>query len=146
MKIMRVVGNRKEEIDVSPAGARKLGIPAGPVPRRTVAWLLEGLFPSVPSDGAPVTCPMCGTTRREVILYRRVGCTACYEAFHDTIDYLLHRTSPEGVTHSGRIPQRLARYRTLFVDRERLRERLNRALEEEDFETAAALRDELDAL
>ncbi len=149
MKIIRQIGSAREELDISVSRAKELGISLSGAAPRTVAWLMEGLLaPTAPAGeaGAPSqTCSLCGTTRREVVLYRQVGCVQCYQVFDSTIERLL-QLQQEEPSHRGRIPQRLVRYRTLFLDRERLKLRLNQAVEEEDFETAASVRDELESL
>ena len=48
--------------------------------------------------------------------------------------------------HADRIPVRLQRYRQLFVEREALLYRLSLAVDAEDFEQAAGLRDEIRSL
>ena len=83
-----------------------------------------------------------GTGRRELVLRGRAGCETCFDVFRGTIDRLLTRRDGAG-EHLGPIPKRLMRYRRLFVDRERLLQQLSTAVEAEDFETAAAVRDQL---
>lgn len=50
------------------------------------------------------------------------------------------------MSYAGRIPKRLERFRRMFVDREALRAQLATALSEEDFESAARVRDRLERL
>lgn len=146
VKIIRVVGNTRQEVEISAARARELGIRRDRRRRPSVAYLLDGILAwhrggERTGDG----CPRCGTTQREIILYRRTGCPHCYEAFHGTVERILRldRTSP---AHQGRVPKRLDRYRRLFVEREHLLNRLSHAVEAENFEDAAELRDQLRGL
>ena len=87
-------------------------------------------------------CPQCGTTHRELILRHTAGCAQCYEVFSSGVHRVLAGRH-EAPVHRGRIPQRLQRYRRLFVEREDLISRLNGAVAKEDFEAAAQLRDRL---
>lgn len=147
MKIVRVVGGKRHEIEVPQGVARELGISqpgAGPV---TVPYLMEGLFVWNPSGGsASEQCHQCGTTVREVILRNRVGCPACYDSHGATIERLLKVQKEPVSGHRGRIPERLQRYRRLLVDRSELLSRLSTAVAAEEFEKAATLRDELHRL
>lgn len=135
-------------MEISAARARELGITGESRRDPTVAYLLEGVLAWHRTGGrAENECPRCGTTQREMVLYRRAGCSRCYEVFHRTVDRLLRLdTSDKGIAHRGRVPRRLDRFRRMFVEREDLLSRLSLAVDDEDFETAATLRDRLRGL
>lgn len=145
VKVVRVVGGKREVIELPEGEARELGIAAAPPHPLSIPYLMDGLFVAVEDNGEEATCPNCGTTIRDVILRQRVGCPHCFDRFADTIDRLL-RLRRRRETHTDRIPLRLQRYRKLFVEREALLSQLSLAVEEEDFETAAGLRDQLTQL
>ena len=93
----------------------------------------------------PRQCPDCKMTEEELRRRGKVGCAKDYEIFADYLDGVLKQM--HGATeHSGRIPgsdqQDLAR-RQLIGD---LKQKLERAIREEDYECAASLRDELRSL
>ena len=143
VRIVRVIGGKRHEVEISSTRARELGIGTRNQGRLTVAYLMDGLVAwqqAEPTDHA--VCPQCGTTHREVVLRHTAGCARCYEVFSASIDRLLSSRKRTPV-HQGRIPERLQRYRKLFVEREDLITRLNAAVEDEDFETAADLRDRI---
>lgn len=145
MRILRVVGDKRTVIEIPRAEARELGIQHASEGVVTVPYLMDGLFAWSETREADVTtCPICSTTSRDIVLRRRVGCARCYETFAETIDYLLARR--ETVVHHGRIPERLQRFRRLFVERERLLGRLGDAVNREAFEEAAELRDQIRAI
>lgn len=143
IRIVRLIGQTRQEIELPLNEAREMGIepePRGPV---SVAYLMDGVFAWHHVDGpAPEQCPSCGTSHRDVLLRHRVGCANCYEVFARTIERLL-RVRHEDSQHTGRIPNRLLRYRRVFVERENLLARLTVAVENEDFEAAARIRDQL---
>lgn len=142
-RIIRVVGGKRQEVEISAARARELGITPERRRRLSVAYLFDGVLAWHRSGNRlEARCPRCGTTQREIVLYRRVGCSNCYEVFHRTIERLLRLDRTEAA-HTGRVPQRLDRYRRMFVEREDLLDRLNEAVTTEDFEAAATLRDRL---
>ena len=146
LKIVRVFGGKRHETEISERRARELGITTKRSTRPSVAYLVEGVFAwHRTGQRIGTSCSRCGTTQRDLVLHRRAGCPHCYEVFDQTVDRLLrlHRTN---ATHPGRVPQRLARYRRMFVEREALLNRLTMAVQDEDFEVAADLRDQLHAI
>lgn len=90
-------------------------------------------------------CPFCGLTFREFRDVGRLGCPQCWSAFEDHLQGLLRRV--HGATsHIGKVylppdPTASERQKRLQA----LRRRLERAVELEDFERAAELRDEIRA-
>ncbi|WP_455382998.1 hypothetical protein, partial [Salinispira pacifica] len=69
----------------------------------------------------------------------------CYTVFRPIIETVLKDQSFAG-RHIGRLPERLATYRYIFVDRERLARALAAAVVREDFEEAARIREEMGRL
>jgi protein arginine kinase activator len=106
--------------------------------------LPDALFDSEQNEltGDPamdVRCPHCNTTRLEFERSGLLGCSECYESFADDLQVLMRRL--HGATqHLGRRP-RPRRVFGVSVDQGTLREELDHAIAEEDFERAAALRD-----
>lgn len=94
----------------------------------------------VPANGRE--CPSCGLTLGQLKKTGRVGCVHCYTVFRPIIETVLKDQSFAG-RHIGRLPDRLATYRYIFVDRERLARSLAAAIDREDFEEAAQLREEI---
>lgn len=86
------------------------------------------------------TCPYCSTSLESVVTRGRAGCPECYTAFCD----LLFPTSltPESA-HGARMPSS----RRALIDRVRsineLKSRIKIAVETENYELAASLRDEI---
>ena len=110
-----------------------------------LAALGEGLDPDAPLTAALETaCSGCGATLREFRETGRVGCAECYRSFDAPLRELLRRL--HGSTHhTGRryggveSPPAIAPPASL----KELREQLRRAIETEQFELAAELRDRL---
>jgi protein arginine kinase activator len=87
-------------------------------------------------DGEDRSCPACHMRESDFRKAQRLGCAACYEAFRSTLaEYL--RDMQSGESHVGKVPVS-ERQR---VERAALQGRLNEAVEEQDFEEAARLRD-----
>jgi protein arginine kinase activator len=87
---------------------------------------------------ATLRCPECGIRLVELRKSGRVGCARCYEVFRKQVLPLLRRV--HGATdHVGMRPRGVGSQPDLAG----LREELRRAIEAEDFEQAARLRDRI---
>ncbi|MFN8179431.1 MAG: UvrB/UvrC motif-containing protein [bacterium] len=85
-------------------------------------------------------CPECGLTAAAFRTQSLFGCPRCYEAFEEGLDLLLKRLHG-AVTHRGRLP----RGNALAAEAEpgALRRELDDAIQRQDFQRAAYLRDRL---
>lgn len=98
------------------------------------------------SDPPSAGCSFCGLTFQDFRDTGRLGCPHCYETFAPHLRKLLRRIHG-GVQHVGKVylppdPTASDMERRL----EGLRRKLHRAVESEDFERAAELRDEIRSL
>lgn len=98
----------------------------------------------LPGDAA--SCAYCGTSLRDFRASGRLGCAQCYGAFEQSLKDLLRRVHGSA-KHVGRRydvanPQLLERDAAL----NELRDRLQQAIQSEEFETAATLRDQIRTL
>ena len=101
-------------------------------------------LPSMATDAG--RCPFCAATLRDFKSTGRLGCARCYSAFEGSMRDLLRRVhgSHKHVGKQYRAPQaQPSEPGSLLVD---LRERLRRAVENEQFELAAELRDRIRVL
>ena len=106
--------------------------------------------------GLDVPCPSCGATLRDFRQTGRLGCANCYAAFEPHLRDLLRRlhgsTRHEGEAYRpAGTPSRLAAPVPVGVGVQKntlddLREALKRAIEAENFELAAELRDKIRVL
>jgi protein arginine kinase activator len=111
-----------------------------------LAALGESADPDAPLAAAlEEGCPSCGATLRDFRETGRVGCAECYRAFDAPLRELLRRL--HGSTHhTGRRYQGTEMASVVTPPEEaarELREQLRRAIESEQFELAAELRDQL---
>ncbi|MFO0397762.1 MAG: UvrB/UvrC motif-containing protein [Gemmatimonadota bacterium] len=101
-------------------------------------------LPGPVRDGT--ACTVCGLTLREFRASGRLGCPACYGAFDQPLRDLLKRVHGDH-THAGRryeppLPEGAQRQNSLLE----LRAALKRAIDAEQFEQAASLRDQIRGL
>ena len=92
------------------------------------------------------TCPFCGATTRDFRATGRLGCAHCYGAFERSLRELLRRVHGNsrhvGNRYDPPRPETMERASTLGE----LRDRLRRAIEQEQFELAADIRDRIRVL
>lgn len=99
-------------------------------------------------------CPSCGMTWEVFRSGGHVGCQGCYEAFVDRLAPLIERAHDGATHHVGKTPKRAGAQRpetaanaeTISARISEVRKQLDQAVRGEQYERAAILRDELDAL
>ncbi len=94
-------------------------------------------------------CPNCSLTYEEFGRTGRLGCAECYEAFSKLLFPLIKRVQ-HSLQHEGKQPSRLATPPSpLRVNQDALRDlqnRLRNSVDNEQFEEAARLRDQIKQL
>lgn len=91
------------------------------------------------------TCPNCNTSLKEIIEDKKVGCESCYDTFKDEIENLLINLQTPTV-HKGKIPKSAGKKSVEKREEVELLNKLNVAIELEEYEEAAKLRDRIKAL
>ena len=112
---------------------------------------LDGLFGGLLGEGLALPgaereekCPKCGYTFYDIVKSGKVGCADCYRKFYDKLLPSLQRIHGK-IKHTGKqamIPvQRSAEPKINPISK--LKEDLQKAIEEQNFEQAAVLRDRI---
>ena len=98
------------------------------------------------SDGKfEVVCPECGTPLSYVKTTLRVGCPTCYSVFEGEVKDLLKKLQGSS-TFSAHDDLKTSEEKDLILIKHRLKKELEEAVESEDFEKAARLRDEINEI
>lgn len=103
----------------------------------------ESLADAMPA--ADVVCRRCGTALSAFTKSGRLGCPGCYEAFREQLTPMLQQIHGR-VEHAGRRPLDTEEAQRSRSRHEEMQRRMEQAVAEEDFETAARLRDQLRAM
>jgi protein arginine kinase activator len=103
---------------------------------------LEENEPSEVSEIDDRVCPSCGITFREFRTQGRLGCPHDYVEFESDLIPLIENIHGE-TQHCGKLPRRAPDSSRKQHQLIRLRSELKIAVEEENYETAARLRDEI---
>lgn len=100
-----------------------------------------GSFASSPR-AAEVTCPECGFSYKRFKDSGRLGCNVCYPAFRKELTSLLKHLHGSS-EHQGKFPKKAGAELMSKRRIETLRQQLSKAVESEEYEEAAHLRDEI---
>lgn len=142
--LTQIVGDKMQKVDLCEGCAAQKGVndPAG----FSLADLLLGLGASQETEpaagGAEVKCKSCGFTQADFKKAGRLGCSECYVTFSEGLEGLL-KTMHKGTKHMGKVPHSFQQSRDLADKLKSLQKKLEKAVTDEDFEQAAAMRDEI---
>ena len=142
--LTQIAGDKMQKVDLCEECAKTKGVndPTG----FSLADLLLGLGASQEieqaSGGVEVKCPHCKFTQADFKKAGRLGCPECYKTFADGLESLL-KSMHKGTRHIGKVPESLRHTRDLSDRLMALQKKLNKAVEDENFEQAALLRDEI---
>lgn len=94
------------------------------------------------SQQQKVACDGCGMSYDEFRKTGKMGCSRCYDLYGERIRPLLKRIHGS-VSHTGKAPKKIAQ--TLRIDSElsKMKAELEAAVQREDYERAAELRDRI---
>ncbi len=112
-----------------------------------LADLLAGLAdfgkPITETEKIDLQCPSCAMTYEEFRKFGRLGCSECYEAFKSYLGTLLKKIHGSN-QHLGKTPIRMPQAEKRRIETiQELRSQLMQAIQMEDFEKAAQLRDKI---
>jgi len=140
-----VINNQKRQMYLCPGCAEEaqrafdLGAPLNL--HNLLAGLMgPGAAKELPEKETEFRCETCGLAGAAFGQSGLLGCGGCYQYFGERLEALLKRI--HGSTrHTGKVPQRSRNKYLLIQEVDRLRAQMREAVENEEFERAAALRD-----
>jgi len=137
-------GEKMQKVDLCEECAKAKGVTEAT--GFSLADLLLGLGASQEIEqaggGVQLKCARCGFTQADFKKAGRLGCPECYNTFSEALEGLL-KTMHKGLRHIGKVPESLRASRDLNDRLKVLQKKLNKAIEAENFEEAASLRDEI---
>lgn len=145
-----VINNQKRQMHLCEACAREAQKAFDMGTSLNLQSFLAGLMGPViapETSGAEqrLRCEACGLTEEVFRKQGLFGCAECYRHFGDRLTPLLRRIHGS-VRHTGKVPRRSRDKYLLVQEVDRLRAELREAVEKEEFERAAELRDEIKKL
>lgn len=105
----------------------------------------SSLFSSFFNEGEKLAdsdekCPLCNMTKGEFLKTGKPGCASCYTTFSSSMMPLLKKIHSTN-THTGKVPGKSGNASENRIDL--LKAQLKEAIEKEEYEKAAKLRDEI---
>ena len=140
--LTQIVDGKMQKVNLCESCSKEKGVtdPTG----FALADLLLGLGAAqeIERGGTTTKCPVCGFSQADFKKTGRLGCSSCYETFSETLDNLL-RGMHKGVDHIGKVPSRLAKSMERETELKKLQTELRKAVADENYETAAEIRDRI---
>lgn len=148
--ITKIVNGVKQELNLCEACAKEFQGMAYPGEinvnspfslQQLMGLIIEGVNKSSSLDkNSNITCEKCGTTYKDFKENGFLGCDECYKNFKNAITPVIRRV--QGSTeHKGKIPCKQGKE---IINKKRileLKEELKRAIQSEEYEKAAEIRD-----
>ncbi len=120
--------------------------PPSQVPLSQMLTALVGGSKITARQIADLSCPQCKLTFVEFRNTGLLGCPSDYDAFEKALAPLIERAHEQSTHHIGKVPRRIDAPRAVENDLIRLRRELDQALDDERYEHAAKLRDNIHTL
>src|ERR1700730_4188875 len=143
--LTQILEGKMQKVNLCDACSKEKGVqdPTG----FALADLLLGIGAAgeIERGGPTQKCPVCGFTQADFKKTGRLGCSTCYLTFAEGLNTLL-KAMHKGTEHVGKLPQRAHRAMELTEKVRTWREKLEKAVAEENYEAAAALRDQIKQL
>jgi len=98
------------------------------------------------APGSDRACPVCGMTLRRFAKEPLLGCPHDYTEFQPELMPLIEKSHNGKSHHYGKVPSRAHEQDRSRIELAKLRRQLEQAVKNEDYETAAKLRDQIQAL
>ena len=136
--VKQVIDGDVREFSVCAACAEEAGITA---PLSVTDFLFGMQAPKADENDSGRSCPSCHMRSSDFNKTSRLGCAECYETFADMLAPIIDDMH-KGTEHCGRVPAS----EKLRADAVLLNRELDAAVERQDFERAAELRDQIQAI
>lgn len=140
--LTQIVDGKMQKVNLCESCSKEKGVndPTG----FALADLLLGLGAAQDLEKNPgaLKCPVCGFTQADFKKTGRLGCSGCYSVFAEGLQGLL-RNMHKGTTHTGKSPVAFRARRERGEALRTLQASLARAVESEEYERAADLRDQI---
>ncbi len=143
LKVRQVDKDGKQsEIEVCADCARQRGFAEAEKVKVHAAEVLAEMKQDVKESDRRLVCPGCGMSYADFKRLGRLGCAGCYTSFQEKLEPVVRRLHG-AVQHVGRSVTAGRKQAQETVNRQRLAAELARAVKDEDYEKAAAVRDQL---
>jgi protein arginine kinase activator len=140
--LTQIVEGKMQKVNLCEACSKEKGVtdPTG----FALADLLLGLGAAQEMErgGIVQKCPVCGFSQADFKKTGRLGCANCYSTFADGLSSLL-KGMHKGTEHLGKVPARMAKSLERETALKSLQRDLRKAVADENYESAASIRDQI---
>ena len=140
--LTQIVDGKMQKVNLCESCSKEKGVtdPTG----FALADLLLGLGAAqeIEKGGGVAKCPVCGFSQGDFKKTGRLGCAACYDTFGEGLSGLL-KGMHKGTAHVGKIPSRLLKTMERDQQLKELQRDLRKAVTDENYESAAQIRDRI---
>ncbi len=148
--LTRIINDRKQELHLCSECAEKTGQLNFSGDPFSFKQLLSGILKPEMLDAktapaAEKACSSCGLSYQKFVESGLFGCGDCYDNFSDQVEYILRKVQG-GNKHQGKTPREHSEESGIPARIAELRSEMEEAVEIEDFERAAELRDQIEEL
>jgi len=152
--IKTIVNNQQTQLHLCPQCAAELGYTGtSNNPFSAFSHEFDTAFESFPFGNLfaspekkifdkPQSCPLCGSTINDIRRTGRAGCANCYTMFDYALDPIIRKIHGLAA-HTGNIPKSAGAVLSSKRHLDDLKAQLKTAIANEDYESAARLRDEI---
>ncbi|SOC43122.1 UvrB/UvrC motif-containing protein [Salinicoccus kekensis] len=91
-------------------------------------------------------CDTCGSTIETILKNGKFGCADCYGTFSGKSNEIITKVQLYQTEHVGKVPEKSSAYLKVKKEIEKLREKLTELVEQQEFEEAAVVRDQIKSL
>ncbi|HSG99819.1 MAG TPA: UvrB/UvrC motif-containing protein [candidate division Zixibacteria bacterium] len=147
VKITQIRGGQKTVVTLCRECASEMGFhnPLDQMPfplAKILGSFVEHSMSQFTEEVSGAACPNCGMTFAQFSQQGRFGCGACYETFRPQLETILRKIHGHSI-HRGKMPTQDGSTQISIREQERLESEYKLAIEREEFERAAELRDRL---
>lgn len=143
--LTQITNGQKTELHLCMACANRRNIQFLPVMMPFEAGIKPAFPIMAPSGNELRKCQACNYTWGEFVQTGFLGCTKCYDSFADLLSTVITKNQGK-VRHQGKVPHHAGAGFKIRRSISTLKNELEKAIKEEDFEKAARVRDEIHIL
>lgn len=140
--LTQIVDGKMQKVNLCESCSKEKGVtdPTG----FALADLLLGLGAAqeIEKSGTLQKCPACGFSQADFKKTGRLGCSLCYDTFSEGLNSLL-KAMHKGTSHVGKVPARLMESIQFDATMKNLQKELDKAVVQENYESAADIRDQI---
>lgn len=146
--LTEIVNNAKNEVHLCESCAQEKGVAIhSHVKQLSIPQFFDQVLEPKPvSSRNDPECSNCGLRYSQFRASGKFGCPECYDEFREELDRLLEKIHAGATQHRGKVPSHVGRAISVQKELEELRTELNQAVDREEYEHAAELRDRIHEL